>query len=193
MNISYEYILYLATNIAAEYTVWKCVLLALSTEDEKILQLPYSNCSAAGGIGIPCWTVFTPLSFSTLKRRRRNISSYSCLSCSARCRKVLACSPNQQHCASYRMLSCRRFMRRWPRRHDIFLKILQCIHCSGCFPSATLVAPSLSLTSAIHTRTEMAHTLDLNSNSNNAAYYAWVQLLLLPSNTRALFGISSNS
>ena len=54
MNISYEYILYLATNIAAEYTVWKCVLLALSTEDEKILQLPYSNCSAAGGIGIPC-------------------------------------------------------------------------------------------------------------------------------------------
>lgn len=54
MNISYEYILYLATNIAAEYTVWKCVLLALSTEDAKTLQLPYSNCSAAGGIGIPC-------------------------------------------------------------------------------------------------------------------------------------------
>lgn len=47
-------ILYLATNIAAEYTVWKCVLLALSTEDAKTLQLPYSNCSAAGGIGIPC-------------------------------------------------------------------------------------------------------------------------------------------
>lgn len=44
-------ILYLATNIAAKYTVWKCVLLALSTEDEKTLQLPYSNCSAAGGIG----------------------------------------------------------------------------------------------------------------------------------------------